>query len=118
MYTSIYIYRVPRKNVDPFLRLQREAAEIYQRYGALADETFAPVDLKAKYGCVPFFKALDVAEDEVIFIGLCRFRDRAHHDQVMAQIDSDGRIDELYDQVTELLDVGRVVRGEFEGVVS
>lgn len=117
MFTSIYIYRVPRKNVDAFLRVQQEAAEIYQRYGALADETFAPVNLEAKYGCMSFGDTLSVGEDEEVFVSLSRFRDRAHHDEVMAQADSDERISELYDEVTTLIDIGRVVRGEFERVV-
>jgi len=117
MYASIYIYRLPKENVDAFLQIQKEAAEIYQRYGALADETFAPVDLKAKYGCVPIFEALDVEADEEIFIGISRFRNRAHHDRVMSQVDSDERIGQLYGQVTKLLDINRVVRGEFEQVV-
>lgn len=117
MFTSIYIYRVPRKNVDAFLRIQQEAAAIYQRYGALADETYAPVNLEAKYGCVPFSEVLDVEEDEVVLIGFSRFRDRAHHDQVMSQVDSDERISDLYGEVTKLLDINRVVRGEFERVV-
>ena len=114
MFTSIYIYRVPRKNVEAFLRVQQEAASIYRRYGALDDETFAPVDLQAKYGCMAFSDAFGVGKDEEVFVGLSRFRDRAHHDQVMAQVDSDDRIGELYDKVMALLDVGRVVRGEFE----
>ena len=61
--------------------------------------------------------ALEVGEDEVLFIGLSRFHDRAHHDRVMAQVDADERIGELYGQVTRLLDVGRVLRGEFERAV-
>jgi len=117
MFTSIYIYRVPRENVDAFLRIQQEAAAIYKRYGALADETYAPVNLEAKYRCVSFSDALDVGEDEVVFIGISRFRDRAQHDQVMSQVDSDGRISDLYNEVTKLLDINRVVRGEFESVV-
>lgn len=117
MFTSIYIYRVPRKNVDAFLRIQQEAAEIYQRYGTLDDETFAPVNIEAKYGCVSFSDILDVEEDEEVFIGISRFRDRAHHDQVMSQVDSDERISDLYGEVTKLLDINRVVRGEFERVV-
>ena len=117
MFISIYIYRVPKENVDAFLRIQQEAAEIYQRYGALDDETFAPIDLKGKYGCVPFFEAFDVEEGEEVFIGISRFRDRAHHDQVMLQVDSDERINHLYSQVSKLLDINRVVRGEFERAV-
>jgi uncharacterized protein YbaA (DUF1428 family) len=117
VFTSIYIYRVPCENVEAFLQVQREAADIYRRYGALDDETFAPVNLEAKYGCVAFPGALDVGPGEEVFVSLSRFRDRAHHDQVMVQIDADDRISELYRQVTTLLDVSRVVRGEFKRIV-
>ena len=117
MYTSIYIYRVSKKNVDAFLRVQREAATIYEHYGALDDVTYVTSDLKAKYGCVAFGDALGIAEDEVILVGISSFRDRTHHDEVMAKVDSDKRIEELYAEVTALLDVGRVVRGEFERMV-
>ena len=117
MYISIYIYRVPRSNVDDFLRVQREAAEIYLRHGALDDATYSAANLEAKYGCASFGDAFDVGEDEVILFGISRFRDRAHHDEVMAEVDSDDKINGLYDKVTTLLDVGRIVRGEFERVV-
>jgi hypothetical protein len=35
----------------------------------------------------------------------------------MGLVDADDRISGLYEEVTTLLDVGRVVRGEFERVV-
>lgn len=117
MFTSIYVYRVPRQNSEAFLQVQREAAAIYQEYGALDDETFAPVNLESKYGCIAFPGALEVGEDEELFVSLSRFRDRSHHDEVMGLVDADGRIELLYEQVTGLLDVGRVVRGEFQRVV-
>jgi len=117
VFISIYIYRVPRENVDVFLRVQREAAEIYRRCGAIHDETFAPVNLEAKYGCAGFTGAFDIRDGEEVFIGLSSFHDRPHHDTVMAQVDRDERINELYEEVANLLDVGRVVRGEFERVV-
>jgi len=116
MFVSIYIYRVPSQNVEAFLRVQREAAEIYRRCGAINDETFAPVNLIAKYGCAGFTGAFDIREGEEVFIGLSSFHDRMHHDTVMAQVDRDERISELYEEVASLLDVGRVVRGEFERV--
>ena len=114
MFISIYIYRVPRENVDVFLRVQRDAAEIYRRCGAIDDVTFAPVNLEAKYGCAGFTGALDIREEEEVFIGLSSFHDRKHHDTVMAQVDRDERISELYEEIAGLMDVGRVVRGEFE----
>lgn len=117
MYTSIYIYRVQRDKVAAFLRVQREAAAIYCQYGALDDETFAPCNLEAKYGCVPFAAAFEVEAGEEVLVSLGRFRDLAHHDEVMGRVDADDRISKLYEEMTSLLDVGRVVRGEFEGVI-
>ena len=117
MFASIYIYRVPRQNVKAFLRIQRQAADIYRAYGALDDETFGPVDLEAKYGCVAFAGGLALAKGEDILVGISRFRDEAHHAEIMKQVDADPRINELYDEVAALLDVGRIVRGEFERVV-
>ena len=116
MFISIYVYRVPRENVDVFLRVQRDAAEIYRRCGAIDDVTFAPVNLEAKYGCAGFTGVFDIRDGEEVFVGLSSFHDRAHHDTVMVQVNRDEQISELYEEVASLLDVGRVVRGEFERV--
>jgi uncharacterized protein YbaA (DUF1428 family) len=117
VYASIYIYRVPLANVEAFTNVQREALAIYHEHGAIDDATFAPVDLVARYGCIGFEDGVGAAPDERIFVSVSHFRDRAHHDAVMALVDADPRIERLYDEVTRLLDVARVVRGEFERVV-
>ena len=117
MFSVIYIYRVPQKNVDEFLRIQKAAGEIYRDYGSLEEETLALTNLEAKYGCAPFLYAVEVEKDEDIFVSLSRFRDKAHHDHVMAQIDSDTQIDRLYQEITGLIDIRRVLRGEFERVI-
>jgi len=117
MYISIYIFRVSKNNVRRFLELQRKAAEIYKHYGVLEDITYVSADLKSKYGCTAFGDIIDVSEDEVVLIEISSFRDRTHHNEVMAKVDSDEHIEELYVDVTTLLDVGRIVRGEFESTV-
>lgn len=117
MFTAVYIYRVPREHVGAFLAIQREALAIYRAHGALDDETLAPVSLAAKYGCAAFDDALPVAPGEEIFISLGRFRDRAHHDAVLARVDADPRIGELYAAVGGLLDIVRIARGEFARAV-
>lgn len=63
MYTVIYLFRVPRPNVDAFSRVQREAGEIYKRYGALDDETLAPFNLEANYGCSGFASVVELTAD-------------------------------------------------------
>lgn len=116
MYLAIYIYPVRTARVGRFLEIQREAAAICAEHGALDDSTFAPRDLDAKYGCLDMPGAVDLREGEEVFVGISTFRDRAHHDEVMARVDADPRIDELYEAITGLVDVGRIRRGEFARV--
>ncbi len=114
MLVQLYIYRVPKENVSSFLRIQSEAASLYKKYGALDDETFKPSNLESKYGCIAFPDVLDVKDNELIIFSVTRFHNTTHEDQVMAKVNSDERINELYDRVTHLIDISRVVRGEFE----
>lgn len=117
MYTVIYLFRVPRPNVAAFSRVQSEAGEIYKRYGALDDETLAPDNLEANYGCSGFSSVVELREDEELFVGLSRFQNRAHHDEVMSKVDADAHINDLYAEMLTLLDMSRVVRGEFERTI-
>ena len=114
MYTVIYLFPVARANVEGFFRVQREAGAIYKRYGALDDETLAPLNLEAAYGCAGFGSVFELKENEELFIGLSRFRDRNHHDEVMAKVDADPKIGDLYTEMLTLIDMSRTVRGEFE----
>ena len=116
MYTVIYMFPVPKPNIEAFTRVQREAGEIYKRYGALDDETLAPFNLGAAYGCAGFSSISELKENEELFIGLSRFRDRNHHGEVMAKVDADPQINNLYEELTSL-GMSRVVRGEFERTV-
>ncbi len=114
MLVQLYIYRVLKENVSAFLQIQKEAASLYKKYGALDDETFRTSNLESKYGCIAFPDVLKIKDDELIFFSLTRFHNRSHEDQVMAKVNSDERINELYDRVTHLIEINRVVRGEFE----
>jgi uncharacterized protein YbaA (DUF1428 family) len=117
MYASIYFFRVPVDRLDAFLRIQREAAEIELGYGALEDATFLAANLERKYGLAGFSDVIPLRRDEVLAIEVARFRDLAHHDAVMARVDVDPRIEALYEELTGLLDVRRLLRGEFERVI-
>ncbi|HLZ55516.1 MAG TPA: DUF1428 family protein [Ktedonosporobacter sp.] len=117
MYMSIYFYRVPRQHVESFLRIQREAAELYRQLGALDDMTLQGHELAAKYGCLAFDKAIELGEDEVAFVGISIFRDQQHHEEVMRLADVHERMNQLYQEVASLVDIGSIIRGEFARVV-
>lgn len=117
MYSAIYVYVVPCENVPRFLEIQREAAEIYMRYGAIDDLTFAPTNLEPKYGCGPFAGVVPFQSGERLFISVGKFRDQAHHDNVMQRVDRDPRINELNYEIDRILDVSRITRGEFQRII-
>jgi uncharacterized protein YbaA (DUF1428 family) len=114
MFAAIYLFPVRRERVEEFLRVQAAARGVYLEHGCLDDATYAASDLAPKYGCASFADGIPLDPGEELFVGVSSFRDRAHHDEVMARVDADERIAALYDEVTKLFDIARVVRGEFE----
>ncbi|MBK9323752.1 MAG: DUF1428 family protein [Bdellovibrionaceae bacterium] len=117
VYTSLYFYRVPKKNIEAFLKVQKQSAEIYKKNGAIEDWTFGPENLNAKYGCISFPEEILISADEELFFSLSIFKSKNDHDQIMALVDKDPEIERLYNQVRHLIDLSKVVRGEFNRLV-
>ncbi|MDD4975302.1 MAG: DUF1428 family protein [Bacteriovorax sp.] len=117
MFTSLYFYRVPKKNVDLFLNIQKKSSEIYKKYGAIDDWTFGPDNLKEKYGCSSFLKEISLLPNEELFFSLSLFETKDEHDRIIALIDSDKEISNLYEKISELIDISKVVRGEFNRLI-
>jgi len=117
MYTSLYFYRVPKNNIEAFLLVQKKSAEIYRENGAIDDWTFGPDNLNAKYGCVSFRKDITVNEDEELFFSLSLFKSKEDHDKIMSLVDSDPRIEKLYNEICQIIDFSKIIRGEFNRLV-
>jgi len=117
MYTSLYFYRVPKKHIEAFLIVQKESAEIYKRNGAVEDWTFGPENLNPQYGCVSFIQEINIDEDEELFFSLSLFKSKEDHDRIMSVVDRDPEIEKLYDQICGLVDISKVVRGEFNRLI-
>ncbi len=113
MFILIYIYPVPDKSIDEFLRIQREAEKIYLRYGTISDQTFSLENLEPKYSCIPFSKAVTLDKGEQAYLSITTFESSNHHDEVMKKVDADPKIDRLYSEVEKVINVSRIVRGEF-----
>ena len=114
MYTSIYIFRIKKGNVEEHLSIEREAAGIYKEHGAIFNDVYRASRLTGKYGCVGFAEAIDVDEDEEVLVSLTGFEDQSHHDKTMKKINSDSKILELFARAKEVVVLDRTVYGEFE----
>jgi len=114
MFNLIYIYPVLEKNTGEFLRIQSEATKIYIGYGALSDQTFSLNNSESNYGCLPFTKALTVEKKERVYLSITAFKSSSHHDEVMREVNADPEIDKLFSEIKKVIDVSRIVRGEFK----
>jgi len=117
MYTSIYLHRVPRNNIEAFRRILGAAANIYHGHGALKRILYAPANMDPKYNCLPFDDVIKMADDESLFIEINEFYDQTHHDEVMTKADIDPQLSQLYEDLTVIVDISCIVRGEFKSVL-
>lgn len=113
MFTSLYFYRVPKENISAFLEVQKSSGEIYKKNGALEDWTFGRENLNSKYGCSSFLNEISITGDEELFFFISLFKSKEHHDKVMSLVDKDPEIEKLYEKICGLIDLSRVIRGEF-----
>ena len=111
-----FVYRVPKKNHDAMLQLNKQFAEIMRKYGALhlifqLNNTDAPME-----GITNIAKTVSTNQDdeEEVWMELIFYRDRKHRDEVSARMQNDENMKRLYKQSVDLLSPGSsFVMGEF-----
>jgi uncharacterized protein YbaA (DUF1428 family) len=116
MYNVLYLYPVLKDKKDRFIEINKKAALIYKEFGAVEDETFQGTFIDAIYGCKGMESSVDLHENETLMCSVSTFNNKHHHDMVMEKVDCDRRIEELYNDMIKVIDMSRVVRGEFEKV--
>ena len=90
-YTDIYLVPVKRAQESVYLDQARLAQVVWQDHGALSYVEYRAEDVPGgRVTSLPM--AVKLAEDEVLFMGLVTFRDRAHRDEVNVSVFDDPRI--------------------------
>jgi hypothetical protein len=103
--------------VEEVLAILERAAERYDQLGFSGCEAYKAVDLYPKYGCSPLPTSLDLREGEVVLVELNHFEDAEHHALAMDRVNGGGTINALHEQMVQLVDMDRIVRGEFSRVL-
>jgi uncharacterized protein YbaA (DUF1428 family) len=109
-----FVYRVPKKNHEAMIHLNKQFADIMRKYGAphlifQLNNTEAPME-----GITNIAKTVSANEDEEVWMELIFYRDRKHRDEVSAKMQSDENMELLYKQSVDLLSPGSsFVMGEF-----
>ena len=116
MYNVLYLYPVLKQNKKRFIEINKMASLIYKEYGAIKDDTYQSTFIDAIYGCKGMDSSVELQENETLMCSVSTFNNKHHHDVVMEEVDADHRIEELYNEMLNVIDMSRVVRGEFEKV--
>lgn len=118
MYTTIYIYRVKKENIESFIDINEKASEIYLANGALEDTTYRADDINGDHGCAGLKEMIDIKDDEVVFFGQTVFRNRSHCEAVMEHVNNDKKIKKLFKDMAAIIDLSKVVTASFSKAVN
>jgi uncharacterized protein YbaA (DUF1428 family) len=110
-----FVYRVPKKNHESMMQLNKQFADIMGKYGAphlifQLNNTEAPMERITNIA-----KTVSANQDEEeVWFELIFYRDRKHRDEVGAKMQNDENMKRLYKQSVDLLSPGSsFVMGEF-----
>ena len=101
-----FVYRVPKKNHDAMVQLNKQFAEIMRKYGAphlifQLNNTEAPMD-----GITNITKTVSANQDDEVWMELIFYRDRKHRDEVSANMQNDESMGRLFQQSLDLVTAG------------
>ena len=112
-----FVYRVPKKNHDAMVQLNKQFAEIMRKYGAphlifQLNNTEAPMD-----GITNITKTVSANQDDEVWMELIFYRDRKHRDEVSANMQNDENMGRLFQQSLDLVTEGTgFIMGQFSRI--
>jgi uncharacterized protein YbaA (DUF1428 family) len=109
-----FVYRVPKKNHDAMMQLNKQFVEVMRKYGAThlilqLNNTEAPME-----GITNISKTISANQDDEVWMELIFYKDRKHRDEVNAKMRNDVNMEQLFKQSMDLITPGTTfVMGEF-----
>lgn len=109
-----FIYRVPKKNHDAMMQLNKQFVDVMRKYGAThlilqLNNTEAPTE-----GITNISKTVLANQDDEVWMELIFYTDRKHRDEVDAKMRNDVNMEQLFKQSMDLIAPGTTfTMGEF-----
>jgi uncharacterized protein YbaA (DUF1428 family) len=115
-YVDGFVLPVPKRNIDAYRRIAREAGKIFREHGALEFRECVGDDLNVKMG-VPFPRRITLKPGETVMFSWIVFKSRAHRDRVNARVMKDPRMANM-DPKSLPFDFRRMLYGGFKVLVA
>jgi uncharacterized protein YbaA (DUF1428 family) len=110
-----FIHRVPKKNHDAMLKLDKQFSDIITKEFGVAHLVFQLSSTEAPMeGMSNIAKIVSATQDEEVWLELLFYRDRKHKDEVGVKMRNDERMGPLWQQSVALISPGTdFITGEF-----
>jgi uncharacterized protein YbaA (DUF1428 family) len=110
-YVDGFVLAVPKKNVETYKQMARDAGKVWMEHGALAYQECLGDDLP--YGDVTSFpRAVQATDDETVVFAWVVYESRARRDEVLKKVLDDPRMKNGMDNMP--FDAKRMIYGGFE----
>ena|SRR6266851_3018778 len=115
-YVDGYVLPVPKKNVEAYRRLARQAAKVWRKHGALEYRECVGDDLKNRWG-KSFPRQIKTKPGETVVFSWIVFKSRAHRDRVNAKVMKDPSVANMAPESMPF-DMKRMLYGGFKEIVE
>ena len=86
---QLFVWRIPKKNHDAMVKLQKQFNNILIKHGALRVEIFQLTNTDTYDGCTNIFNIVSANQDEEIWIELQSHKDLKLMDEITSEIMED-----------------------------
>jgi uncharacterized protein YbaA (DUF1428 family) len=108
-----FIYRLPKKNHEAMIQLEKQFIDIFRKHGGLHYEIFQLNSTENMMEWINIAKTMSANQEEEIWVEQVYYRDSKQRDEYMAMCGKDENMERLYKQFMELITPGSTIMGEF-----
>jgi uncharacterized protein YbaA (DUF1428 family) len=109
-----FIYRLPKKNHEAMVELEKQFIDIFRKHGGLRFEVFQLSGTENMIDWTNIAKIISANQDEEIWVEQVFYRDSTHRDECMAKCGNDENMKRLYKQFMDVITPGSSpIMGEF-----
>ena len=110
-----FICRLPKKNHDAMVHLEKQFIDVFRKHGGLRFEVFQLSSTENMMkDWTNIAKTVSANQEEEIWMEQIFYRDSKHRDEYMAKCGNDENMNQLYKQFMDLITPGSIpIMGEF-----
>ncbi len=115
-YVDGFVLPVPKKNLQTYRRMARQAGKIWRDHGALEFREYVAEDVKVgKWTSFP--RSVKLKPGETVIFSWIAYKSRAHRDRVNAKVMKDPRLAKMMNPEVMPFDGKRMIYGGFKILV-